>query len=448
MCMRGVARVSQSDENDRGNKFINDERTVRSQSHFYLTSAAAAALHKYQYAGADLSLIYKYILSPLALFLVNNATPRTMAPNTITLAGLCLMFAAYCIVWYFCPNLDEYYVTPASIPGWIFAFNCASMVIYQTLDNMDGKQARRTGSSSPLGLMFDHGCDAVNSIFGSANWIAAMGLSTVDDSLTIWALIIGPMAAFYVTTWEEYYTGELILPIINGPSEGLLMGAMLSLVSALMGAEFWHGMDAYDGVIVPYVIPNLPTLAKDLIPENGIRNCDLIAIAAVVALAHEMIFKALYVCRKYGSKAMLNLLPFLILAFGTLWIGTMDPSILVRNPRTCMHLISALFVEMVTQLMLDHMTAQDFKPYRASLAPFCVLAVLVSGGLLSDELVDDYLLTFTVGIWVYLFMKIRVTIHEISCALGIWCFDIITSRPDQANAGQPTNEQVKLLKVT
>jgi ethanolaminephosphotransferase len=26
---------------------------------------------------------------------------------------------------------------------------------------MDGKQARRTKSSSPLGMMFDHGCDAL-----------------------------------------------------------------------------------------------------------------------------------------------------------------------------------------------------------------------------------------------------------------------------------------------
>jgi len=32
--------------------------------------------------------------------------------------------------------------------------------MYRMLDEMDGKQARRTGNSTPLGLMFDHGCDA------------------------------------------------------------------------------------------------------------------------------------------------------------------------------------------------------------------------------------------------------------------------------------------------
>lgn len=30
------------------------------------------------------------------------------------------------------------------------------------MDSIDGKQARRTGTSSPLGELFDHGCDAIN----------------------------------------------------------------------------------------------------------------------------------------------------------------------------------------------------------------------------------------------------------------------------------------------
>ena len=30
------------------------------------------------------------------------------------------------------------------------------------MDAIDGKQARRTGTSGPLGELFDHGCDAIN----------------------------------------------------------------------------------------------------------------------------------------------------------------------------------------------------------------------------------------------------------------------------------------------
>lgn len=38
----------------------------------------------------------------------------------------------------------------------------ASVWIYASLDAIDGKQARRTGETGPLGELFDHGCDAVN----------------------------------------------------------------------------------------------------------------------------------------------------------------------------------------------------------------------------------------------------------------------------------------------
>ena len=37
-----------------------------------------------------------------------------------------------------------------------------SLFIYTSLDALDGKQARRTNSNTPLGELFDHTCDAFN----------------------------------------------------------------------------------------------------------------------------------------------------------------------------------------------------------------------------------------------------------------------------------------------
>lgn len=36
-------------------------------------------------------------------------------------------------------------------------FSLNGMILMQTFDAVDGKQARRTNSSSPLGELFDHG---------------------------------------------------------------------------------------------------------------------------------------------------------------------------------------------------------------------------------------------------------------------------------------------------
>jgi phosphatidylglycerophosphate synthase len=44
----------------------------------------------------------------------------------------------------------------------MYFLTALGLFLYQSLDAIDGKQARRTGSSSPLGELFDHGCDSVS----------------------------------------------------------------------------------------------------------------------------------------------------------------------------------------------------------------------------------------------------------------------------------------------
>ena len=48
------------------------------------------------------------------------------------------------------------------LPGWTLVTAAVGLFIYQALDAIDGKQARRTGSATPLGELFDHGCDSLS----------------------------------------------------------------------------------------------------------------------------------------------------------------------------------------------------------------------------------------------------------------------------------------------
>lgn len=50
-------------------------------------------------------------------------------------------------------------------PRWACALCALGVFVYQSLDAIDGKQARRTGSQSPLGELFDHGCDSISTVF-------------------------------------------------------------------------------------------------------------------------------------------------------------------------------------------------------------------------------------------------------------------------------------------
>merc|ERR1719209_1254563 len=113
--------------------------------------------HKYSCEG-------KSLLEPLFYPWWNYAItlcPMWIAPNLLTLIGLLINAQSFILALIFCGlnGVD-------AAPSWVY-FNLAiSLFIYQTLDAIDGKQARRTGTGSPLGELFDHGMDCIaNSFF-------------------------------------------------------------------------------------------------------------------------------------------------------------------------------------------------------------------------------------------------------------------------------------------
>jgi ethanolaminephosphotransferase len=383
---------------------------------FYLSAAAQRNLPRFQYQGRDLSLLYNYVLSPLAGRLV-DLLPRSVAPNTITLVGLLFMASSYVVFWYHCPFIQAFNNDFAKVPRWIFLWNCFSMILYQTFDNMDGKQARRTKSTSPLGLLFDHGCDAINSLFGSTNWMIAMALNPRQDSWGCWVLLLGPYALFFVGTWEEYHTGRLVLPIINGPNEGLLGGALLSFASFWWGPTFWQQMSwsAYLSFVFGNRLP-VPTL----------RNADWVVWAALLGFSQECVLKISSVVRRYSWRSATSLVPFIGL-FVCTWVHmVVIDDLWINLPRTFLHLVASLFVEMTTALMLAHMCRTPYQPLRWTLLPFVVLTALSLSSRFTIS--HDIWVGYTVASCSYLSLKTCLVVREICELLQIYCFNIVTKR--------------------
>jgi ethanolaminephosphotransferase len=67
--------------------------------------------------------------------------------------------------WYY---YDEPSVFYGDFSSNFTLFIGVSFIIYHICDNSDGKQARRTGSSSPLGMLFDHGADCLTTLVNYA----------------------------------------------------------------------------------------------------------------------------------------------------------------------------------------------------------------------------------------------------------------------------------------
>jgi ethanolaminephosphotransferase len=129
-----------------------------------------------------------------------NYLPTWLAPNLITLAGLAVLTGAYAVTAAHAPALE------AAAPRWVYALMGAATFIYLHLDVLDGKQARRTGSSSPLGQLFDHGCDAL------AVHLLIVGIgASIDTGLTAKAVLgqLAVMAPWIAAHWEEYHSGHI-----------------------------------------------------------------------------------------------------------------------------------------------------------------------------------------------------------------------------------------------
>ncbi|KAF9449981.1 cholinephosphotransferase [Macrolepiota fuliginosa MF-IS2] len=228
----------------------------------YLSERSLENLKKYAYRGADKSLVSRYILNPWWNWLV-TLWPLTVAPNAITLTGLSIVFFNFLTLVYY----DPLYLTekdvgdsrPHGPPQWVYFTWAIGLFVYQSLDAIDGKQARRTGMAGPLGEMFDHGCDALNTTLEVILASRALGLGR---SWWTVASEIFTLANFYLTTWEEYHTGVLFLGYFSGPVEGILIIVTIYIVTGFCGTLFWETkfwtLLKLDHVYPFTRLPNLP----------------------------------------------------------------------------------------------------------------------------------------------------------------------------------------------
>ena len=189
-------------------------------------------LKNFKYKSTDESILYQKCMSP-CLNKVVNYIPRNIAPNLITFISLCFnIFAA--IISYNDGGFDFSYKLKPITCFIIGIFQ----LIYQLLDNIDGKQARRTGNSTPFGMLMDHGCDVFTNIFTAYNLSKLLLLGNND--YFSFSVFFGLLLGFYIMTYEEYKIGEMHFPPINGTDEGNFFIFLLGVFLSLAGQDYMN----------------------------------------------------------------------------------------------------------------------------------------------------------------------------------------------------------------
>jgi len=190
----------------------------------------AMKLRKHKYSGSDEGLMYKWFYSPIANKLV-ECLPDTVAPNTLTLIGFIHSLTPVIL----CFSIGGLNLV-GKVPSWILFLNAYCYFAYRMLDEMDGKQARRTGNSSPLGLLFDHGCDCFST---GLQAILTLRVVQIGNNWISFVCIVIGICTFHFTTLEEYYIGTLKLPVGNAVSDGSVLVVLVFIVTGITGNEVW-----------------------------------------------------------------------------------------------------------------------------------------------------------------------------------------------------------------
>jgi len=183
------------------------EDPIDSPSHV-LTRSGLQNIAAHKYKPGDYTHLDTF-LNPMWNWLT-ELLPMWLAPNMVTTMGGLHCGLSYATQWYYSPELNS------PVPDWVMILSGYCTIAYYTLDCMDGKQARRTGTSSPLGQLFDHGFDCICILSHCAS---AAGWSRLGGSLWYFVMQCSLQFAFFTAQWEEYYTG--ILPHATGKFVGV-----------------------------------------------------------------------------------------------------------------------------------------------------------------------------------------------------------------------------------
>ncbi|XP_077810944.1 cholinephosphotransferase 1 isoform X3 [Macaca mulatta] len=234
-----------------------------------LSAAQLRRLEEHRYSAAGVSLLEP----PLQLYWtwLLQWIPLWMAPNSITLLGLAVNVVTTLVLISYCPTATEEMEFRCCCPGWsamvqswltatsaswhqvillpqppkklglqapywTYLLCALGLFIYQSLDAIDGKQARRTNSCSPLGELFDHGCDSLSTVFMAVGASIAARLGTHPDWLFVCSFI--GMFVFYCAHWQTYVSGVLRFGKVD-VTEIQIALVIVFVLSAFGGATMW-----------------------------------------------------------------------------------------------------------------------------------------------------------------------------------------------------------------
>eukprot|EP01105_Mastigella_eilhardi_P009318 TRINITY_DN2206_c0_g1_i1.p1 TRINITY_DN2206_c0_g1~~TRINITY_DN2206_c0_g1_i1.p1 ORF type:complete len:347 (-),score=67.54 TRINITY_DN2206_c0_g1_i1:46-1086(-) len=273
--------------------------------------------------------------------------PTWLAPNVISAMGAACVVVSFLVCALTCQG------THAS-PGqwWVHVVSALCLFLYQLFDNLDGKQARRTCTSSPLGELFDHGLDAI--VMGMS--IVPLVCAAPCPQWILLLVVLSTMSSFYTCHWEAYHTSVTNFSELCPVVEAQFLTIAVELTSAVVGPQMWN-TQVYGPVTAGYLLWSIGAV------------CPLLGVLQSVRT----------VLRQTGwsrfATSLAALTPFAVFALLTvLWFASI-PELRATSPYLVFATISLAFAYIQQRLLVQHLSKEAMHSFYPILGVYSTLVV-------------------------------------------------------------------------
>lgn len=205
--------------------------------------------------------------------------PETVAPNAITLFGTLATVQAYYII--------AQYVHTQPIAAAVIA--TILLVVSAVCGALDGVQARRCSSGSPLGDIFSKICGSVNHIFQALTLLNVIGFETTllhDASKTQHEAEVARVKWYFLLSLQLFefllILGRLANTVIK-TSESSLVGKLLGTVAyGFRESEISSGLIM--ALFARLTFPSLAQFTKALLLEHSFTAYTTLMVTSLVSL--------------------------------------------------------------------------------------------------------------------------------------------------------------------
>ncbi|UJR30409.1 hypothetical protein I4U23_017944 [Adineta vaga] len=336
--------------------------------HQYLHRDHLKGLNEYKYNAVDTSPVSLYVMQPFWNWCV-EFFPRWFAPNLMTLLGFLLLVVNFILFTYY----DFHFTEGLYLPRWIWLVAAICQFWSHQLDGMDGKQARRTKTSSALGELFDHGVDSWASFLFP---ICIFSVITQGEDgfspLSMHILLLSIYITFIDSHWEKYNTKILFLPWSYDIS--MLIMTITYLLAYFFTPNVFH-------FTVPILNISFIRIAEYAWPILGLLSSIPISIMHI----HES-YRSRTGYNRSFYEAIRPLISPAILFLSSTWWGLASPHmILKKQPRLFMAAVGTTFSNIACRLVIAQMTSTRSNGINTLLCLYVPIQIMSVYGLFTEN---------------------------------------------------------------